>query len=238
VQRPDGRAGDQLRPVTITPGFLPYAEGSALVQIGSTRVICAVSVEDSAPPFLRGRGQGWLTAEYRMLPRATLVRTPREGGAVPSGRSHEIQRMIGRSLRSAVDLPALGERTLLVDCDVLQADGGTRTAAITGGYVAVVLALRRLREQGALATLPLKRAVAAVSVGLVAGELALDLCYQEDARADVDCNVVMTDLGELVELQATAEGQPLQRQALDDLLDFAERGIRQLLQAQGEALEA
>ena len=238
MQRPDGRAGDQLRPVTITPGFLPYAEGSALVQIGSTRVICAVSVEDSAPPFLRGRGQGWLTAEYRMLPRATLVRTPREGGAVPSGRSHEIQRMIGRSLRSAVDLPALGERTLLVDCDVLQADGGTRTAAITGGYVAVVLALRRLREQGALATLPLKRAVAAVSVGVVAGELALDLCYQEDTRADVDCNVVMTDLGELVELQATAEGQPLQRQALDDLLDFAERGIRQLLQAQGEALEA
>jgi len=224
--------------VTITPGFLPYAEGSALVQIGSTRVICAVSVEDSVPPFLRGRGQGWLTAEYRMLPRATLVRTPREGGAVPSGRSHEIQRMIGRSLRSAVDLPALGERTLLVDCDVLQADGGTRTAAVTGGYVAVVLALRRLREQGALAALPLKRAVAAVSVGVVAGELALDLCYEEDARADVDCNVVMTDLGELVELQATAEGQPLQRQALDDLLGFAERGIRQLLQAQGEALEA
>jgi len=173
-----------------------------------------------------------------MLPRATLVRTPREGGAVPSGRSHEIQRMIGRSLRSAVDLPALGERTLLVDCDVLQADGGTRTAAVTGGYVAVVLALRRLREQGALAALPLKRAVAAVSVGVVAGELALDLCYEEDARADVDCNVVMTDLGELVELQATAEGQPLQRQALDDLLGFAERGIRQLLQAQGEALEA
>lgn len=224
--------------MTITPGFLPYAEGSALVQIGSTRVICAVSVEDSVPPFLRGRGQGWLTAEYRMLPRATLVRTPREGGAVPSGRSHEIQRMIGRSLRSAVDLPALGERTLLVDCDVLQADGGTRTAAVTGGYVAVVLALRRLREQGALAALPLKRAVAAVSVGVVAGELALDLCYEEDARADVDCNVVMTDLGELVELQATAEGQPLQRQALDDLLGFAERGIRQLLQAQGEALEA
>jgi ribonuclease PH len=173
-----------------------------------------------------------------MLPRATLTRTPREGTLPPSGRTHEIQRLIGRSLRSAIDLPALGERTLVVDCDVLQADGGTRTAAITGGYVAAVLALRRLREQERLATLPLRRAVAAVSVGVVGGEPTLDLCYEEDARADVDGNVVMTDVGELVEFQATAEDQPLPRQMLGDLLDLAEKGVRELLQAQREVLEA
>ena len=223
----------------MTPGFLPYAEGSALMELGATRVVCAVSVEETVPAFLRGRGQGWLTAEYRMLPRATLVRTPREGTTgPPSGRTQEIQRLIGRSLRGVLDLRALGERTLLVDCDVLQADGGTRTAAITGSYVAVVLALRRLREQGKLTALPVRQAVAAVSVGIVDGEPALDLRYEEDARAEVDCNVVMTELGELVELQATAEGRPFRRQALDDLLDLAERGIQRLLRAQSEALEA
>lgn len=236
--RPDGRANDELRRITITPRFMPYAEGSVLIELGGTRIACAVSVDEAVPPFLRGAGQGWLTSEYRMLPRATLVRTPREGAIrPPSGRTHEIQRLIGRSLRTAVDLRALGERTLIVDCDVLQADGGTRTAAITGGYVAMALALRHLREQGKLETMPLRRAVAAVSVGIFEGEPALDLAYEEDSRADVDCNVVMTDDGEIVEIQATAEREPFPRWALDAMLGLAEKGIHQLLRAQADVLE-
>jgi ribonuclease PH len=237
MARVGGRAPDELRKVRIRPGFVPYAEGSALIEVGDTKVICAASVEETVPEFLRGRGRGWLTAEYRMLPRATLTRTAREGVARPlSGRTQEIQRLIGRSLRATVDFGKIGERTLLVDCDVLQADGGTRTAAITGAYVAVVLALKKLRADGKLETLPVRRAVAAVSVGIVGGTPLLDLNYAEDSRAEVDCNVVMTDTRELVEVQATAEGEPFARPVLQTLLDLAERGIAGLLDLQREAV--
>lgn len=223
----------------ITPGFMPFAEGSALIEVGLTRVICAVSVEDQVPPFLRGRGKGWLTAEYRMLPRATNTRTSREGASGGlSGRTQEIQRLIGRSLRGAVDLDSLGERTLIVDCDVLQADGGTRTAAITGGYVAVALALQRLVRHGALSSLPLRRGVSAISVGVVDGEPILDLCYAEDSRAEVDANVVLTDEGDVIEFQTTAEGAPLPRRQIGDLLDLAEAGARELRRAQAAAIES
>jgi ribonuclease PH len=237
MERANGRAPDELRPTRITPGFVPYAEGSALVEFGDTRVICAASVEETVPDFLRGRGRGWLTAEYRMLPRATLTRTAREGATRPlSGRTQEIQRLIGRSLRATLDFARLGERTLLVDCDVLQADGGTRTAAVTGAYVAVVLALRKLQAGGRVESLPIRRAVAAVSVGVVAGVPLLDLDYAEDSRAEVDCNVVMTDRRELVEVQATAEGEPFAAGVLQAMLDLAERGIVRLLEAQRESL--
>ncbi len=237
MARAHGRAADELRPTKITPGFVPYAEGSALVAFGDTRVICAASVEETVPEFLRGRGRGWLTSEYRMLPRATLTRTPREGATRPlSGRTQEIQRLIGRSLRATVDFAKLGERTLLVDCDVLQADGGTRTAAITGAYVAVVLALRKLQASGRIESLPMRRAVAAVSVGIVAGVPLLDLDYAEDSRAEVDCNVVMTDQRELVEVQATAEGEPFPGRVLQAMLYMAERGIGRLLELQRGSL--
>jgi len=234
--RLDGRANDELRPVRITPSFQQFAEGSALIELGKTKVICAVSVEDRVPAFLKGEGKGWITAEYAMLPRSTVTRTPREEGRM-GGRSHEIQRLIGRSLRAVTDLGALGERTLVVDCDVLQADGGTRTAAITGSYVALVQALDTLKERGLIPSLPLKSAVAATSVGIVAGELLLDLCYDEDSWAEVDFNVVMTGDGRFVEVQGTAEMSPFSKEAIDSLLSLAERGIAQLFQAQKEAIE-
>jgi ribonuclease PH len=239
MARSDGRAPDQLRPVRILPHYLDHAEGSALIECGKTRVLCAVSVEDSQPPHLLGTDQGWITAEYAMLPRSTHTRSPREStrGRI-GGRTHEIQRLIGRSLRATVDLSKLGPRTLFVDCDVIQADGGTRTASITGAYVALALALRRLVAQGQLRTTPLRCAVAAISVGIVRGEPLLDLSYAEDSRAEVDFNVVMTDRGEYVEVQGTAEGKPFSRTAMNSLLDLAEHGIRQLLAIQQETLGA
>ena len=216
---------------------MPYAEGSALIEVGQTRVICAATVEERVPPFRRNTGQGWLTAEYAMLPRATQQRTQRETGrGGPSGRTHEIQRLIGRSLRAVCDLSALGERTLTLDCDVLQADGGTRTAAITGAYVAFVLACRRLKEAGAVARSPVSGEVAAVSVGLVGGHALLDLKYDEDSRAGVDMNVVGTGDGRFIELQGTAEGEPFSRDQMDDLLLLATSGLARLFAAQREAL--
>jgi ribonuclease PH len=226
-----------LRPVRITPGFLDHAEGSALIEFGKTRVLCAASVEEEQPPHLRNTEQGWITAEYAMLPRSTHTRTPRESsrGRV-GGRTHEIQRLIGRSLRMTVDLSKLGPRTLYIDCDVIQADGGTRTAAITGAYVAVELALRKLVRQGKLRSAPLRGAVAAVSVGIVAGVPMLDLAYVEDSKAEVDFNVVMTSQGRFVEVQGTAEGEPFDRASMDALLALGESGIKQLFEHQRTAL--
>jgi ribonuclease PH len=231
--RPDGRAADELRPVRLTPDYLRHAEGSVLIEMGDTRVLCAATVQDGVPPFLEGRGQGWLTAEYAMLPRAGASRSPREAalGRV-GGRTHEIQRLIGRSLRAVVDLRALGERTIVLDCDVIQADGGTRTAAITGAWLAVSRACARLRERAVLRANPLRAGLAAVSVGIVDGVPLLDLAYAEDSRAQVDCNVAMTDAGTFVEVQATAEGAPFDRERLDQLLALAEKGIRELLALQ------
>ncbi len=238
MPRIDGRANDELRPVRITPGFLPFAEGSALIEQGQTRVICTISVEDRVPNFLRGRGSGWITAEYAMLPRATLTRTPREVslGRI-GGRTQEIQRLIGRSLRAVTDLGALGERTLTADCDVLQADGGTRTAAITGAYVALFQALTTLVERREINSIPLNSAVAATSVAIMGGDLLLDPCYEEDVRAEVDFNVVMTSQRQFVEVQGTAEGRPFAKKTLDLLLDLAEKGIEQLLETQKRSIE-
>ena len=233
--RLDGRAYDELRPVHITPDYLSYAEGSALIELGQTRVLCAASVEERVPFFLKGKGSGWITAEYSMLPRATLSRTPRETGRV-GGRTHEIQRLIGRSLRAVTDLEALGERSIMIDCDVLQADGGTRTAAITGGYVALYQAFKTLVEREELRSMPLRSAVAAISVGIVDGVQILDLCYDEDSHAEVDFNVVMTDKGEFVEIQGAAEGKPFPRPVIDSLLALAEKGIRELFQVQTVAI--
>jgi len=235
MTRIDNRANSELRPVHITLDYQSFAEGSALIEIGKTRVLCSVSMEERVPSFLRGSGRGWLTAEYAMLPRSTLTRTPRDRG---EGRSHEIQRLIGRSLRAATDLASLGERTLVVDCDVLQADGGTRTAAITGGYVALYQALHNLRKQGALLFMPLKKMLAATSVGIVNGDILLDLCYEEDFRAEVDFNVVMTDKSEFVEIQGTAESKPFSKEAADSLLSLAQQGINKLFKIQKEALRA
>lgn len=231
--RSDGRRNDELRPVRITPNYLDYPEGSALIELGKTKVLCVVSVSESLPPFLRGKGRGWITAEYAMLPRSTLTRSPRESilGKV-GGRTHEIQRLIGRSLRAVVDAATLGERTLLVDCDVLQADGGTRTAAITGAYVAMSLAIEDMLERKIIPASPIISAVAATSVGILHGEALLDLAYEEDSQAEVDFNVVMTSLGEFVELQGTAEGRPFPRETIDQVLALAEKGISQLLLAQ------
>ncbi len=233
AMRTDGRAANQLRDTRMTPGFLMHAEGSVLIEVGRTRVVCTASIEDRVPPFLRNTGKGWVTAEYGMLPRATTTRTQREAstGKV-GGRTHEIQRLIGRSLRSVTRLPELGERTIWVDCDVIQADGGTRTAAITGGFVALVLALRKLRESGAIRTLPVQDHVAATSVGVVGGTPMLDLAYDEDSRADVDMNVVKTGDGRFIEVQGTAEGPPFERSALDSLLELADAGIRELVDMQ------
>jgi ribonuclease PH len=241
MKRADGRAWDELRPVKITPGFLSFAEGSALVEVGQTRVLCAVSVEERVPAFLReGGGGGWITAEYAMMPRSTVTRTARDSsqGRV-SGRNQEIQRLIGRSLRAVTNLSALGERTLIVDCDVIQADGGTRTAAITGAYVALYQAMQKLADMGILSSImPLKSAVAATSVGIVHSYKMLDLCYDEDFGAEVDFNVVMTSRGEFVEVQGTAEGKPFSKETIDALLALAEKGIRHLFEVQQAAIES
>jgi ribonuclease PH len=236
--RTDGRRADELRPVRITPGYLPYAEGSALIEMGQTRVICSASVDERVPPFLRNRGQGWITAEYAMLPRATFQRTQRETGrGGPSGRTHEIQRLIGRSLRAVVDMSIMGERTITLDCDVLQADGGTRTAAITGAYVAFALAVRRLMRAGKLSRNPVSNQVAAVSVGIVNKTPLLDLKYDEDSKAEVDMNIVCTGDNRFVEVQGTAEGAPFGREEMDQLLALASLGIEQLIRIQREVLE-
>jgi ribonuclease PH len=235
--RGDGRRPDEMRPTEIIPHFAPFAEGSALIRQGRTQVLVTATVEEIVPPFLKGKGQGWITAEYGMLPRSSPTRIPRETRGV-KGRTQEIQRLIGRSLRQTVDLALLGERTLTIDADVLQADGGTRTAAITAGYVAVALALLRLRDKGLILADPLMRQVAAVSVGVIDGEPRLDLPYEEDSRAEVDFNVVMTATGEYVEVQGTAEHGPFSRAAMDALLALAEHGIGQLLAMQRAAIAA
>ena len=237
MARVDGRASDELRPVRMTVDYLKHADGSALIEFGDTRVLCAVTIEEGVPPFLAGRGQGWLTAEYAMLPQAGKGRSKRESVAGKvGGRTHEIQRLIGRSLRACVDLRALGERTLLIDCDVLQADGGTRTASITGSWVALSRAVAALRSRGTLALDPVTAGLAAISVGVVAGAPALDLNYIEDSRAEVDANVVMTHQGEFVEIQGTAEGKPFSRARLDEMLALAEKGIGELRVMQREAV--
>ena len=235
--RTDGRAPDELRPVRITPGFLPYAEGSVLIEMGNTRVVCSASLEDRVPPFLRNQGQGWLTAEYAMLPRATQTRTSREiGRGGPSGRTHEIQRLIGRSLRAVADMKVLGERTITIDCDVLQADGGTRTAAITGAYVALALASQQLVKAGKIQRSVVHDLVAAISVGIVGNMPLLDLKYDEDSRAEVDMNVVCTGDGRFIELQGTAEREPFSRAQMDDLIALGTRGIEALISMQKEVI--
>jgi ribonuclease PH len=231
--RSDERSAQQLRPTTITPNFLMHAEGSVLIETGSTRVICTASVEDRVPQFLRNTGKGWVTAEYGMLPRATSTRTQREASAGKvGGRTQEIQRLIGRSLRSVTNLNALGERTIWIDCDVIQADGGTRTASITGAFVALALAIEKLRERDVLKIVPLTDYVAATSVGIVDGEPLLDLAYEDDSRAEVDMNIVKTGDGRFVEVQGTAEAIPFGREALLTLLDLADAGIRELVEKQ------
>ena len=229
------RAPGDLRPTTITPHFLLHAEGSVLIEVGRTRVICSASVEDRVPPFLRGTGKGWVTAEYGMLPRATTTRTTREAaqGKV-GGRTMEIQRLIGRSMRSVVRLPELGERTVWIDCDVIQADGGTRTASITGAFVAMALALHKLKQADQIRTIPVNDYVAATSVGIVAGMPLLDLAYEEDSTADVDMNIVKTGDGRFIEVQGTAEAEPFDSAALHGLLELADRGISQLVAIQRE----
>jgi ribonuclease PH len=235
--RSDSRSPDQLRPIKITPDFITTAEGSALIEVGNTRVICTASIEESVPQFMRNTGKGWISSEYSMLPRSTLTRTPREvSKGRQSGRTHEIQRLIGRSLRVVTDLTRLGERTIWIDCDVIQADGGTRTASITGSFVALGLALEKLVEAGTLPAVPLKDFVAAVSVGIVDGEILLDLCYEEDSRADVDMNFVMTAGGKMVELQATAEHQVFDDAQLSKMTAFAKQGVQQLIAKQASVL--
>ena len=231
--RSDHRTPNQLRDTTLTPNYLMHAEGSVLIQAGNTKVICAASVEDRVPTFLRNTGKGWVTAEYGMLPRATSTRSQREAAAGKvGGRTQEIQRLIGRSLRSVTNLPALGERTIWIDCDVIQADGGTRTASITGAFVALALALERLRERDVIRTIPLSDYVAATSVGIVDTEPLLDLAYEDDSRAEVDMNVVKTGDGRFIEVQGTAEALPFGREALLTLLDLADYGIAQLVEKQ------
>jgi ribonuclease PH len=235
--RTDGRRPDQLRPIQITTDYLITAEGSALIQCGNTRVLCTASVEDATPAFLRGQGKGWITAEYAMLPRATVTRTPREvTKGKPSGRTHEIQRLIGRSLRSVVDLAALGERSIVIDCDVLQADGGTRTAAITGSFVALAIAIDTLVKYKAIPNSPLLDSISATSVGILNGVALLDLTYEEDSRADVDMNIVMTGAGKFVEVQGTSERTPFDDSQLAELLALARKGIVELQEAQRQAL--
>jgi len=231
--RSDGRLDEQLRPTRITPNYLLHAEGSVLVESGKTKVICTASVEDRVPPFRRNSGKGWVTAEYGMLPRATSTRTQRESSAGRvGGRTQEIQRLIGRSLRSVTNLPALGERTVWIDCDVIQADGGTRTASITGAFVALALAINKMREQDLIRTVPIVDYVAATSVGIVEGMPMLDLAYTEDSKADVDMNIIKTGAGLYIEVQGTAEAMPFGREALNRLLDLADTGIRQLIALQ------
>jgi ribonuclease PH len=237
--RSDNRAPDEMRPVTIISDYIQTAEGSVLIEIGSTRVICTASIEETVPSFLRNTGRGWVTAEYGMLPRSTLTRTPRESarGRV-GGRTHEIQRLIGRALRAVTDLERLGERTVVLDCDVIQADGGTRTASITGAFVALGRALEKLVEAGTLPLLPLRDFIAAISVGIVDGQALLDLSYEEDSRADVDMNFVMTAGRKLVELQATAEHQVFDERQLKDMMELARQGVEALLRKQQAALKS
>ncbi len=240
MARPDSRANEALRPVTMQPGFHTYAEGSVLYRAGATVVLCTASVEDRVPAFLDGKGKGWVTAEYQMHPRANPQRREaRDGrGKPPSGRTQEIQRLVGRALRTAVDLEALGERTIALDCDVLEADGGTRTAAITGAFVALAIALDKLRGQGRLEKRVLREPVAATSVGWLEGELRLDLMYLEDHRADVDLNLVATERGAIVEVQGTAEGEPIPRATLDSMIDLGLRGVAELVRLQRTTLAA
>jgi ribonuclease PH len=235
--RPDGRRDKQLRPIVITPSYIKTADGSALIEMGDTRVICAAKLEDKVPPFLRNSGKGWITAEYGMLPSSSQVRIPREAarGRI-GGRTHEIQRLIGRSLRAAADLETLGEKTFWIDCDVIQADGGTRTASITGAYVALVEAVIRSMKQGVISRNPIKDAVAAVSVGVVGGKVLVDLTYEEDSRAEVDMNFVMTGSGKFIEVQGTAESMPFTKKKLDRMAELAEQGIRELLKTQKNVL--
>lgn len=235
--RPSGRAADALRSIHLTRGYTRHAEGSVLIECGDTRVICTASIEDKVPGFLKGKGQGWLTAEYGMLPRSTHTRMDREAArGKQSGRTQEIQRLIGRSLRAAFDLSAFGERTLHIDCDVIQADGGTRTASITGAMVAAYDAFSKLQEEGAIAAIPLKHFVAAVSVGVYRGMPVLDLDYPEDSDCDTDMNVVMTDAGHFIEVQGTAEGAAFDRAAMDQLLNLAQQGIANLIVLQKKSL--
>src|SRR3990170_1935544 len=235
MPRIDGRKADELRPLVITRHFLKHAEGSVLIELGDTKVVCAASIDERVPQWMRGAGHGWVSAEYGMLPRSTTERTPREQGR-PGGRVQEIQRLVGRSLRAAVDLDKLGERTIWLDCDVIQADGGTRAASITGAFVALADALHVLRKTGALAWWPVREFIAATSVGIVGGEAVLDLKYEEDSRARVDMNVVMTESGRIVEVQGTAEGLPFTRQEMQGLLDLADRGVKALVARQRETL--
>ncbi|MGH9505185.1 MAG: ribonuclease PH [Terriglobales bacterium] len=235
--RSDNRSPDQMRPVNIIPNFINTAEGSVLIELGNTRVICTASVEESVPQFMRNRGKGWISSEYSMLPRATLTRTPREvSKGRPSGRTHEIQRLIGRSLRAVTDLERLGERTIWIDCDVIQADGGTRTASVTGAFVALGLALEKLVAAGTLASVPFRDYLAAVSIGIVDGEILLDLAYEEDSRADVDMNFVMTAGRKLVEVQATAEHQLFDQEQLGKMIALASQGVHALIAKQQTVL--
>src|SRR5499425_3019068 len=230
IFRSDNRAAEQMRPVNITPDFVSTAEGSALIEVGNTRVICTASIDETVPSFLKGSGKGWITAEYSMLPRSTLTRTPREASrGRQSGRTHEIQRLIGRALRAVVDMRLLGERTITLDCDVIQADGGTRTASITGAFVALGLAMEKLVEAGTLSAAPIRDYVAAVSVGMVEGSILLDLCYEEDSQAEVDLNFVMTGGHKIVEVQATAEQHPFDDNQLKQMMELAGRGIESII---------
>ena len=237
MERPDGRSWDRMRNVRITRQYLHFAEGSVLIEMGYTKVICAATIEDTVPPFLKNSGRGWLTAEYSMLPAATQKRSKREStsGRI-GGRTHEIQRLIGRSLRAVTDLQSFGERTITIDCDVIQADGGTRTAAITGGFVALVDLFRKLKERSMVDSIPVRDYVSAISVGIVGGELRLDLAYEEDSRADVDMNFVMTGSGLFVEVQGTAENFPFDRDRLSAMTDLAASGIADLTGKQREIL--
>lgn len=232
--RNDGRGDDKLRKITITKNYMRYAEGSCLIELGNTRVICTASVEESVPLFLRGSGTGWVTAEYGMLPRSCQNRLQRDK---QSGRTHEIQRLIGRSLRSVVDMAKLGERTAWIDCDVIQADGGTRTASITGGFIALVDAFHKIKKDGRISCIPVKDYVAATSVGIKGNDFILDLTYEEDSKADVDMNIVMTGAGEFIEIQGTAEGRAFSKEHMDRLLSLARKGIEDLIASQKKLLE-
>ena len=238
IFRSDNRAAEQMRPVNITPDFVSTAEGSALIEVGNTRVICTASIDETVPSFLKGSGKGWITAEYSMLPRSTLTRTPREATrGRQSGRTHEIQRLIGRALRAVVDLKQLGERTITLDCDVIQADGGTRTASITGAFVALGLAMEKLVEAGTLSAAPIRDFVAAISVGVVEGSVLLDLSYEEDSQAEVDLNFVMTGARKIVEVQATAEQHPFDEAQLKKMMEFATKGVEALIAKQRGVLQ-
>jgi ribonuclease PH len=238
VYRSDNRSPEQMRPVKLTPDFIGMAEGSVLIEVGNTRVICTASIEESVPLWMRNTGRGWVTSEYSMIPRATLTRTPREAtrGHI-GGRTHEIQRLIGRSLRAVVDMAKLGERTLWIDCDVIQADGGTRTASVTGAFVAMAMAMQRLVDAGTLKAVPVRDYVAAISAGMVDGAIMLDLAYEEDSRAEVDANFVVTGAGKLVEVQCTAERHPFDDEQLRQMMEMARRGIAELVEKQREILK-